>query len=124
MTLSEAIKIREIFLQIKEKKLPIKTSYQIVRFLQNTDSDAAFYSDKYREIINESAELNEDGSLNMTENGASIKIKPDKLESCTHSIQELETTPVDVKLEINLSDLENAELTVIQLYTLGKYIVE
>ena len=125
MKLSEIIKVRGIFLQIKDTKMPIKTSYQIARFLQRTDSDATFYSDKYRDIINECAELKEDGTPNASEDGMNIKIKEDKVQDCVTMIQELEATDVgDFALKIVVSDLENAGLTVEQLYTLMDYIVE
>ena len=125
MKLSEVIKVRGIFLQIKDTKMPIKTSYQIARFLQKTDADATFYSDKYRDIINECAELNEDGTPNASEDGMNIKIREDKIQDCVTMIQELEATDVgDFALKIDVSDLENSGLTVEQLYILMDYIVE
>ena len=125
MKLSEVIKVRGIFLQIKDTKMPIKTSYQIARFLQKTDADATFYSDKYRDIINECAELNEDGTPNASEDGMNIKIKEDKVQDCVTMIQELEATDVgDFALKIDIADLENSGLTVEQLYILMDYIVE
>jgi len=125
MKLSDVIKVRGIFLQIKDTKMPIKTSYQIARFLQKTDADATFYSDKYRDIINECAELNEDGTPNASEDGMNIKIKEDKVQDCVTMIQELEATDVgDFALKIDIADLENSGLTVEQLYILMDYIVE
>lgn len=125
MKLSEVIKVREIFLQIKDTKMPIKTSYQIARFLQRTDSDATFYSDKYRDIINECAELKEDGTPDTSEDGMNIKIQEDKVQDCVAMIQELEATDVgDFALKIDVSDLENSGLTIQQLYVLMDYIVE
>ena len=125
MKLSEIIKVRGIFLQIKDTKMPIKTSYQIARFLQKTDSDATFYSDKYRDIINECAELKEDGTPDTSEDGMNIKIREDKIQDCVTMIQELEATDVgDFALKIDIADLENSGLTVEQLYILMDYIVE
>ena len=125
MKLSEVIKVRGIFLQIKDTKMPIKTSYQIARFLQRTDSDATFYSDKYRDIINECAELKEDGTPDTSEDGMNIKIREDKVQDCVAMIQELEATDVgDFALKIDVSDLENSGLTIEQLYILMDYIVE
>ena len=125
MKLSEVIKVREIFLQIKDTKMPIKTSYQIARFLQRTDSDATFYSDKYRDIIIECAELKEDGTPDTSEDGMNIKIQEDKVQDCVAMIQELEATDVgDFALKIDVSDLENSGLTIEQLYILMDYIVE
>ena len=125
MKLSDVIKVRGIFLQIKDTKMPIKTSYQIARFLQRTDSDATFYSEKYRDIINECAELKEDGTPDTSEDGMNIKIREDKIQDCVTMIQELEATDVgDFALKIDVSDLENAGLTIEQLYTLMDYIVE
>ena len=125
MKLSDVIKVRGIFLQIKDTKMPIKTSYQIARFLQKTDADATFYSDKYRDIINECAELNEDGTPSISEDGMNIKIKEDKVQDCVAMIQELEATDIgDFALKIDIADLENSGLTVEQLYILMDYIVE
>ena len=125
MKLSDVIKVRGIFLQIKDTKMPIKTSYQIARFLQKTDADATFYSDKYRNIINECAELKEDGTPSISEDGMNIKIKEDKVQDCVAMIQELEATDAgDFALKIDIADLENSELTVEQLYILMDYIVE
>ena len=125
MKLSDVIKVRGIFLQIKDTKMPIKTSYQIARFLQRTDSDATFYSDKYRDIINECAELKQDGTPDTSEDGMNIKIREDKIQDCVTMIQELEATDVgDFALKIDIADLENSGLTVEQLYILMDYIVE
>ena len=125
MKLSDVIKVRGIFLQIKDTKMPIKTSYQIARFLQKTDADATFYSDKYRDIINECAELKEDGTPSISEDGMNIKIKEDKVQDCVAMIQELEATDIgDFALKIDIADLENSGLTVEQLYILMDYIVE
>ena len=125
MKLSDVIKVRGIFLQIKDTKMPIKTSYQIARFLQKTDADATFYSDKYRNIIDECAELKEDGTPSISEDGMNIKIKEDKVQDCVAMIQELESTDIgDFALKINIADLENSGLTVEQLYILMDYIVE
>ena len=125
MKLSDVIKVRGIFLQIKDTKMPIKTSYQIARFLQKTDADATFYSDKYRDIINECAELKEDGTPSISEDGMNIKIKEDKVQDCVTMIQELEAPDVgDFALKIDIADLENSGLTVEQLYILMDYIVE
>ena len=125
MKLSDVIKVRGIFLQIKDTKMPIKTSYQIARFLQKTDADATFYSDKYRDIINECAELKEDGTPSISEDGMNIKIKEDKVQDCVAMIQELESTDIgDFELKIDIADLENSGLTVEQLYILMDYIVE
>ena len=125
MKLSDVIKVRGIFLQLKDTKMPIKTSYQIARFLQKTDADATFYSDKYRDIINECAELKEDGTQSISEDGMNIKIKEDKVQDCVTMIQELEATDVgDFALKIDIADLENSGLTVEQLYILMDYIVE
>ena len=125
MKLPDVIKVRGIFLQIKDTKMPIKTSYQIARFLQKTDADATFYSDKYRDIINECAELKEDGTPSISEDGMNIKIKEHKVQDCVTMIQELEATDVgDFALKIDIADLENSGLTVEQLYILMDYIVE
>ena len=125
MKLSDVIKVRGIFLHIKDTKMPIKTSYQIARFLQKTDADATFYSDKYRDIINECAELKEDGTPSISEDGMNIKIKEDKVQDCVTMIQELESTDIgDFELKIDIADLENSGLTVEQLYILMDYIVE
>ena len=125
MKLSDVIKVRGIFLQIKDTKMPIKTSYQIARFLQKTDVDATFYGDKYRDIINDCAELKEDGTPSISDDGQNIKIKEDKIQDCVAMIQELESTEIEnFDLKINISDLENSNLTVEQLYILMDYIVE
>ena len=125
MKLSDIIKVRGIFLQIKDTKMPIKTSYQIARFLQKTDVDATFYGDKYRDIINDCAELKEDGTPSISDDGQNIKIKEDKIQDCVAMIQELESTEIEnFDLKINISDLENSGLTVEQLYILMDYIVE
>lgn len=125
MKLSDVIKVRGIFLQIKDTKMPIKTSYQIARFLQKTDVDATFYGDKYRDIINDCAELKEDGTPSISDDGQNIKIKEDKIQDCVAMIQELESTEIEnFDLKINISDLENSGLTVEQLYILMDYIVE
>lgn len=125
MKLSKLIKIRSVFLQMKNEKMPIKTGYQIARFLQDSDTEFQFYEEKYREIILSCAELNEDGSPKASEDGASIKIQEDKMQECITNLNELENTDVrDFEIKINVVDLENAGLTVEQLYTIMDCLIE
>ena len=125
MKLSDVIKVRGTLLQVKNAKMPIKTSYQIARFLQKTDVDSTFYTEKYQEIISNCAMLDENNAPILAEDGLSIKIREDKLQECIDLLKELESTEVkDFDLKINIDDLENAGLTVEQLYILMDYIVE
>lgn len=125
MLISEIFKIRNILLSIKSAKIPIKTSYQIAKFLQATEINGNFYQEKYQEIITTYAERNEDGSFVVAEDGQSIKIQNEHTKECLDTIKELESMEVETpEILIDAMHLENTDLTVDQICTLMPILIQ
>lgn len=125
MKIKEMLIIREIFLSIKDSKIPVKAGYQIARFLHNTDMDYEFYQEKYAIIVRANCDKDENGEPKISEDGQSIKIHPDLLDNCTKELNDLldtEITPSTIKF--NIDDLSETGLNIEQLYFLASYIDE
>lgn len=125
MLISKVFQVRNIFMSIKNAKMPIKTSYQIARFLQATETSNTFYQEKFQEIVDNYAEHNEDGTYVLAADGQSIKIQPEHSDACVLAVKELEEMDVEIpNIKINPNDLENTELTVDQMYILMPLLSE
>lgn len=124
MLIGEIFKIRNILQSIKSAKIPIKTSYQIAKFLQATEVNGTFYQEKYQEIITTYAERAEDGSFVVAEDGQSVKIDNARTQECLLLIKELEAMEVDIpEILIDAMHLENTGLTVDQICTLMPILI-
>ena len=108
---NELIKIRDILSRISNNKFSIKISYEIAKFLRDTDGDAEFYAKKLNEIIS----LYKDPNLSDDK----IQIMPDKIDECNKSLSELENCTVDVpKLHLDVEIIPDTEITPSDMYWL------
>lgn len=119
MKINELLKVRTVLISIKQAKMPLKISYQFAKFLHDTDSSNEFYNEKYQEVINKYSQKDDLGNSMLSKDGQSIKIQQEFFDECVAAIKELEEIEIEVpKIKINLSELENIELTVDQVYAL------
>lgn len=119
MKIYELLKIRGVFLEIKQAQMPLKISYQIAKFLHSTDDSSTFYNEKYQSIINQYSERDENGELKLSEDGQSIKIKKETFDECVTALKELEEIDVEIpETKIDPMGLEHTGLSIEKMYIL------
>lgn len=125
MKISEMLKIREVFLTIKDAKMPISAGYQIARFLHSSDVAYNFYTEQYGKIVTTYCEKDADGKPVASEDGTGIKIDQTQIETCTKELNELMTTEIEsFNFHLKVEDLEASGLTIEQLYFLIPYVIK
>lgn len=108
---NELIKIREILAKLSKNKFSIKVSYEIAKFLRNTDNDAAFYSEKLKEIISQYRDPDAAAGA--------VQILPEKIDECNRALSELENYTVKVeKILLDVGIIPDTEITPEEMYWL------
>ena len=92
MKLIEILNINLFIDQVKTQPLPFKTSYKLAKTAKAIETEVTFYQSKFREIVMQYAELDENGQPVFIDNGASIKLKEGTEQECNEKIIELQNT--------------------------------
>ena len=123
MILGELVKIRESLNNIQNlTKVKLRTSYNILKFMNESENDFQFYANHLQNIINEYGARDEDGKLKIE--NESILVQEDKVKECQNKVDELENIEVnEYKLKIFLEDLDNTYLDRNTLAVLMPYII-
>lgn len=127
MNIGEMLKVRTLFVQIKdEPSLSTKIRYNIARFLYKTDADLTFYQETFRKIVDEYSEKDENGEPVAAETGDnSVKIYQTKIDECMAAMKELETTEIeDWHFSFTEDEILKTNLPVDKIYLLMPYITE
>lgn len=122
MKLINIVQLKTILSNFENQKLPIQLSYKIMKLNKEIESDFAFYQEKFKEIITEFGEIDNDGNLIFMESG-DIKIKPGTQTECMGKLFDLEHTEVKKpSIKLTLTDLDGIELTPNELAGLDEII--
>jgi len=117
------MEINSIFSKYYNSKLPIKTSFKIMKFSQSVEKEVEFFKNKLAEIVDQTAEKDADGRLKQI-NGEYILI-PEKIDDFNQQYNELQEIEVEIEdLKFSLNELESLELTPQELYTIQDFIEE
>lgn len=101
---------------IKGAKLPIKTSYNLAKLARAIEEEVQFYREKFRELIFEYAELDENGSPIFLEGGEGVRLKTGSEEECGRKINELQNMEVELPdIKFSFDEFEGVELTLDQM---------
>ena len=104
--------IREVILQIGDKKAPIKTQYKIIKLKKIADEEQQIYQDLVDKNCQDFLERDENGELIPHKSGG-YKIKEDKIEDCNKVILDLLETEVEIgDIKFNIDELEGLDLTI------------
>lgn len=108
---NELIKIREILTKLSKNKFPIKVSYEIAKFLRNTDADAEFYSTQLNTIIEEYKDPGATAGV--------FQILPEKIDACNRELSVLENHTIKIEpLHVDVEAIESVEITPEEIYWL------
>lgn len=119
MQIEDVLAIRKIFYKKKDLKLPLSISYEIAKFLKNTDEEERFFLSRQNQMIEQYCKHNKDGSRVLDEQG-NIEIEVEKGVQLDQELKELLTFEVDISLSLEYSELE--DFTIEELYLLMPYI--
>lgn len=123
--LVEILKFENFYSKIKEKKLPIKTTYKLTKFFNKVDEEIKFFQTRIKEICETYGERDENNNFIPLEGGAGIKVKEDKIEECQKEIYDLSNLEVEIPaISISLEELEGLELSIEELYPILSFIEE
>lgn len=116
--------IREVILQIGDKKGPIKTQYKLVKLKKIADEEQQIYQDLVDKNCLQFLEKDENGELIPHPNGG-YKIIEDKVEECNKTIEEILDTEIEINdIEFTLDELEGLELSLAQTEAMMAVIKE
>lgn len=96
MELIKAVHLYKALQEIKDEKLPFRTTHAIVMLLRNLEPHVHFYMDKEKELIKQYAKEIQDGKYTVSK---------DQIDEFTRQKQELDTIEVEEELpKISLPD--------------------
>ena len=106
-------------------KLPIKTAYKLNKLTKAIDNEITFYREKLQAIINEFAELDENGNPIPTEDGNGVKLRPESEADCYAAVYELQNIEVELPdITFTFDEFDNAQLTMIEFAAAEPFFTE
>lgn len=124
VTLNEVLNSIGAFRSLSEQKIPAKAAFQIARLIRELDKENKTFDESRVKTLQECGERDEAGEIKITDEGNAI-LQPNKIEEYNKKIQELLDTKIQINAEkINLSLLDNLELSPIEILNLEPFLEE
>ncbi len=124
MNIITLLNAAQVFTQVAQMKISSKLAYKIMKFCKSVDVEEEFYNNKRIDIINTYAEKDDNGQPIINDNG-SIRIVQDKLAEANAAMNELNGMDVEKpNIKFALSELEELQLSVADMYLLDEFIEE
>lgn len=115
MKLYEVLSLQGFYNTIKDKKLPIKTTYKLSKLMRRAEEESQFYSAEFAKIVNLYAKK-ENGELIYSQDGTSIEIIPGKENECNEKILELQNLEVNLdEFSFELEEFEGVDVTLSEM---------
>lgn len=125
ITIQSILNFSTFYEIMRTQKLPIKIAYKLSQLNKAITSELEFYREKFQEIVWNYGEIDENGQLVPTEDGAGIKIKPGTESECYSAIQELQDLEITLPdIKFTLEDFSNIELTMTEIEPILPFIEE
>lgn len=124
MRIQKILAMEEAIKNLKSKNLPIKTAYRLLKLAEFVSNEAENYRNLFRQILDEYAEKNEDGSFVFSEDGTNVILKKDHIKEANEKVSELNQLEVDVPYTFDLREFENLEISLEDLAPLMDIIVD
>ena len=106
-------------------KLPIKTAYKISRLSKAIDQEITFYQTKFREIVEEYCQKDENGNYVPTVDGQGFQIISGKEAECNQAMIDLHSLEVELPdITFAIDEFDGMELTVNDLSGIMPFIVD
>ena len=124
MRIQKILAMEEAIKNLKSKNLPIKTAYRFLKLAEFVATESDNYRNLFRQILDEYAEKNEDGSFVFSEDGTNVILKKDHIKEANEKVSELNQLEVDVPYTFDLKEFENLEISLEDLAPLMEIIVD
>lgn len=124
MRIQKILAMEEAIKNLKSKNLPIKTAYRLLKLTEFVATESDNYRNLFRQILDEYAEKNEDGSFVFSEDGTNVILKKDHIKEANEKVSELNQLEVDVPYTFDLREFENLEISLEDLAPLMDIIVD
>lgn len=124
MRIQKILAMEEAIKNLKSKNLPIKTAYRLLKLAEFVATESDNYRNLFRQILDEYAEKNEDGSFVFSEDGTNVILKKDHIKEANEKVSELNQLEVDVPYTFDLKEFENLEISLEDLAPLMDIIVD
>ena len=123
LEIHEALQIKRILMPFSEQKLPIKTSYKMVKLISNIEKEGVIFDEQLQKLLAEYAVKNEEGKIDFVDGGIAIeKGKEDEFYKEFDELNSIEIEIADIKFTVE--ELSNLEISPKDLYQLDKIIEE
>lgn len=124
MRIQKILAMEEAIKNLKSKNLPIKTTYRLLKLAEFVATESDNYRNLFRQILDEYAEKNEDGSFVFSEDGTNVILKKDHIKEANEKVSELNQLEVDIPYTFDLREFENLEISLEDLAPLMDIIVD
>lgn len=124
MRIQKILAMEEAIKNLKSKNLPIKTAYRLLKLAEFVATESDNYRNLFRQILDEYAEKNEDGSFVFSEDGTNVILKKDHIKEANEKVSELNQLEVDVPYTFDLREFKNLEISLEDLAPLMDIIVD
>ena len=124
MRIQKILAMEEAIKNLKSKNLPIKTAYRFLKLAEFVATESDNYRNLFRQILDEYAEKNEDGSFVFSEDGTNVILKKDHIKEANEKVSELNQLEVDIPYTFDLREFENLEISLEDLAPLMDIIVD
>lgn len=125
MKLYELVQARTIISNHIDQNQPLSASlaYKVMKLIKNTQNDYDFYQEKFRDIIQDCSEKDENGQIVQENNG--IKVQEGKMEECSNRITELNETEVEMpNIKFTIDELSGYDFSIMDMAKLDDFIKE
>ena len=124
MRIQKILAMEEAIKNLKSKNLPIKTAYRLLKLAEFVATESDNYRNLFRQILDEYAEKNENGSYVFSKDGTNVILKKDHIKDANQKVSELNQLEVDVPYTFDLREFENLEISLEDLAPLMDIIVD
>ena len=125
MRMYEVIEFTNLYENIKDSKMSLKTAYKFSRLMQQLEKEINFYQTEFAKILQSYAKKDSEGNFLISDDGDSVEIIPGKELECNTKILELRSLEVEVKdITFKLQELDDLQLTISELSCILSLIEE
>ena len=124
VTMDQIIDFRDNGVFFADTNLPLKGAYKLNKIRKAIEKEGEFYQEKFQEIVNTYAKMDENGQIVFSEDGSQILIKDGMVEECNKALEELQKLEVQIEnYNLSIDDFgENLECTPDQLNALMPFM--
>jgi hypothetical protein len=108
----EALGYSNLYTQIKDARLPLKTAYKFSKLTRLLEKEIAFYQEEFAKIIQTYAKKDSNGKPVYID-GETIEIMAGKEAECADKVYELKNLEIQIDgISFTIEELENLNLSI------------